>query len=159
MTYTLSEIAAMLGVAAPDAPERHISVLLTDSRSLTNPSETLFFALRTPQNDGHRFVEGLYKSGVRAFVVDKELNGDILSKMSEAVIFTVGNTLDSLQKLASMHRRRFKKPVVGITGSRGKTIVKEWLGYVMMPQLNVVRSPRSFNSQIGVPLSLWNLDN
>lgn len=159
MTYTLSEIAAMLGVAAPDAPERHISVLLTDSRSLTNPSETLFFALRTPQNDGHRFVEGLYKSGVRAFVVDKELNGDILSKMSDAVIFTVGNTLDSLQKLASMHRRRFKKPVVGITGSRGKTIVKEWLGYVMMPQLNVVRSPRSFNSQIGVPLSLWNLDN
>lgn len=128
-----------------------INWLLTDSRSLCFPLETLFFALVTPRGDGHRYIPQLYRSGVRAFVVQEVPQGDYPG----AAFLLVSNTLSALQRLAERHRDRYSVPVVGITGSNGKTIVKEWLYQMLCPHFAVTRSPRSYNSQIGVPLSVW----
>jgi len=127
--------------------------LLTDSRSLASPEDTLFFALVTQQGDGHRYVEQLYQRGVRAFVVQRqpvELHDD-------AVYYLVSDTLEALQRIAGAHRAQFDIPIVGIAGSNGKTTVKEWLFQMLSPDRVVTRSPRSYNSQVGVPLSVWNL--
>ena len=159
MKYTTYEIAAVLGcdVKQLHDPEAVVSQLLTDSRSLTYARETLFFALRTHNNDGHHYVAQLYERGVRNFVVD---NLNCVNKdMTDANYLVVDNTLEALQSLATHHRRRFRHlPVIGITGSRGKTTVKEWLFQLMRDDYTIVRSPRSYNSQIGVPLSLWDID-
>lgn len=132
---------------------QHIAQLLTDSRRLTFPAETAFVALRSLKNDGHRYIPDLIKRGVRFFITDH-----LPEVQSEQIVFlVVSDTLRALQKLAAEWRSRFEFPVVGITGSNGKTVVKEWLYQVLMPQFSVVRSPRSYNSQIGVPLSLFQL--
>ena len=128
-----------------------VNWLLTDSRSLCFPGETLFFAIVTPRGDGHRFIPQLYRSGVRAFVVNQVPQGDFPG----AAFLVVGDTRSALQRLAERHRERFAVPVVGITGSNGKTTVKEWLYQMLSGQFAVTRSPRSYNSQIGVPLSVW----
>lgn len=127
--------------------------LLTDSRSLCFPRETLFFAIVTPRGDGHRYIPQLYRSGVRAFVVEQVPQGDY----PEAAFLVVQDTRRALQRLAERHRERFNVPVIGITGSNGKTIVKEWLYQMLCDRYAVTRSPRSYNSQIGVPLSVWAL--
>lgn len=134
-----------------------VSTLLTDSRSLLEPEGTLFFALRTASGDGHKYIRDLYGRGVRAFVVDT-LPDDI-NEMPEASFLKVKSPLGALQTLAARHRRETACPVIAITGSRGKTTVKEWLYRILSPGLRVVRSPRSFNSQTGVPLSLWQIDS
>jgi len=157
MNCSYSEISGMLGIPAPGV-DGTVSCLLTDSRSLTYPDETLFFALRTRSNDGHRFIAPLYSAGVRAFVVDSVPDGAGLM-FPGAVFFSVPNTLKALQTVAAGSRARFDIPVVGVTGSRGKTTVKEWLYQLMTADREIVRSPRSFNSQIGVPLSLWAIDS
>jgi len=133
--------------------EEMVSVnwLLTDSRSLCFPGETLFFAIVTPRGDGHRFVPQLYRNGVRAFVVNEVPKGDYPG----ASFLVVGDTLSALQRLAERHRERYNIPVIGITGSNGKTTVKEWLYQMLSADYAVTRSPRSYNSQIGVPLSVW----
>ena len=156
MKYAIKEIASVLRVDYSRLydDECFVSELLTDSRSLTNPAETLFFALRTANNDGHHYVEPLYEKGVRNFVVDS-LNDIPSQLLGKANMLLVDNTLDALQSLATYHRRRFFIPVIGITGSRGKTTVKEWLYQLLKDDYHIVRSPRSYNSQIGVPLSLW----
>lgn len=159
MSYQLSEIANIIGAKFSSQQNQVITRLLTDSRSLTDASQTLFFALSTQQNDGHRFIERLYKAGVRAFVVKSDMVAGMTAAMSDAVFLGVADTLAALQTLAAVHRGRFSMPVIGITGSRGKTVVKEWLNHVLMADRSVVRSPRSYNSQIGVPLSLWNLSD
>lgn len=157
MTYDISTIASWLGLPRPER-EMAISRLLTDSRSLTDPSETLFFALRTPSGDGHKYIKELYAKWVRAFVVE-QLPADI-SELTDAVFLVVPSPLDALQKIAGRHREQCKDTkVIGITGSQGKTTVKEWLYTLMRAQgLKVARSPRSYNSQTGVPLSLWEID-
>lgn len=156
MRYGIKQIASVLGVSGNVPGSAGISILLTDSRKLTNPSETLFFALETKNNDAHTFVSELYEAGVRNFVVSK-LSPEWAS-FTDANFLKVKNTLFALQKLASFHRNHFNIPVIGITGSNGKTVVKEWLYQLLEKNYNIVRSPRSYNSQIGVPLSVWQLD-
>ncbi|MDO6392371.1 bifunctional UDP-N-acetylmuramoyl-tripeptide:D-alanyl-D-alanine ligase/alanine racemase [Pontibacter sp. BT731] len=136
-----------------DSPVVH---LLTDSRKLSQPAGTLFFAIRGRHNDGHVYLEQLYMLGVRQFVVE-ELAG-VEQLYPEAGILQVRSSLEALQAVAAWHRAQFRIPVLGITGSNGKTTVKEWLAQLLSPEELVVKSPRSYNSQIGVPLSVWQLD-
>jgi alanine racemase len=159
MKYSIKEIASVLHFDENQLGNKEaiVSHLLTDSRSLTYPEETLFFAIRTKNNDGHHYIEQLYNKGVRNFVVET-LDG-IPANFDDANFLLVGSTLDALQSLATYHRRRFDIPVIGITGSRGKTTLKEWLYQLLRDDYRIVRSPRSFNSQIGVPLSLWDIDD
>jgi alanine racemase len=131
--------------------------LLTDSRSLCFPEQTLFFALRSKRNDGHKFIDELYRRGVRSFVVEQE-PADYQTAYPDANFLKVPSPLAALQRLAERHRDEFDIPVVGITGSNGKTWVKEWLHQILMPTMKVTRSPKSYNSQIGVPLSVWLLN-
>ena len=156
MKYSIFEIAGMLDADPSGLHEAEVDILLTDSRSLTYPERSLFFALHTPSNDGHRYLAQLYDKGVRNFVVE-HIPEDGSGKDANYII--VDDTTAALQKLASAHRRRFHIPVVGITGSRGKTVVKEWLYQLLRDDYRIVRSPRSYNSQIGVPLSLWDIDD
>lgn len=133
----------------------NIRILLTDSRSLSEPAVSVFFALCTAHDDGHRYILDLYEKGVRYFVVQHDFEG--MDRMPLAHCFRVEDTLDALQQVAAEHRCLFDLPVVGITGSNGKTIVKEWLYQLLHDRFAIVRSPRSYNSQTGVPLSVWQL--
>lgn len=158
MPYTLNQISNILNLPAPKTEgKRNISVLLTDSRSLTNPEETLFFALRTSTGNGHRYISHLYEQGVRAFCVESGAAETKSSELADATFLEVESPLDALQALGRHHRCQFDIPVVGITGSRGKTTVKEWLYTLLSDDYDIVRSPRSYNSQIGVPLSIWEM--
>lgn len=154
--YTIQAIAAVLKADAIVTDNRPISWLLTDSRSSFFPEESLFFALKTSRNDGHRYIGDLYKRGIRHFVVSDPTVQP--ADLPGASILRVPDTLLALQQLAAAHRRRFDCPIWAITGSNGKTIVKEWLWQLLRTDVNVERSPRSYNSQIGVPLSVWQLD-
>ncbi len=156
MNYTISQIADILRLPQPMLPLASIDTLLTDSRSLTYPESSLFFALRTRNNDGHRYLQGLYNKGVRNFVV--EYVPMLMQTISDANFLIVPDVTAALQSIARHHRKQFSAPVVGITGSRGKTTVKEWLYQLLQDDFNIVRSPRSYNSQIGVPLSIWEMD-
>ena len=151
--YTTLEIASFIGAKADGLHGREIDWLLTDSRSLCYPESTLFFAIKTDVGNGHLYIADLYQRGVRAFVVSEDVEGDF----PEADFLRVQNTLFALQSLAAWHRSRFDIPVIGITGSNGKTVVKEWLYQLLAPDFTVTRSPRSYNSQTGVPLSVWGL--
>jgi len=155
MNYTISQISKIVGAEACINTDSPISVLLTDSRSLSDPKGSIFFALVTEQNDGHRYIRDLYQQGVRAFVVQTKADAD---EMKEAAFLQVADTLQALQTLAAFHRQQFNIPVIGITGSNGKTIVKEWLYQLLHNEFNIVRSPRSYNSQTGVPLSVWQIN-
>lgn len=148
-------IAQLLGAHPDSVPDTDIHWLLTDSRSLSFPSGTLFFALKTSRNDGHRYIAELYRQNLRYFVVS-ELHPDF-ETLTDAVFLLVTDTLEALQTLAAAHRAAFNLPVIGITGSNGKTVVKEWLYQLLHTDYRIVRSPRSYNSQIGVPLSVWAL--
>ncbi|MEG0011809.1 MAG: bifunctional UDP-N-acetylmuramoyl-tripeptide:D-alanyl-D-alanine ligase/alanine racemase [Muribaculaceae bacterium] len=157
MNYLIKKIAKILNISSSKLKDATISTLLTDSRSLTYPEESLFFAIRTKNNDGHNYIAQLYQRGVRNFVVD---NGfERASEFPEANFLVVKDTTNALQMIAAYHRKRFSLPVIGITGSRGKTTVKEWLNQLLQEDYNIVRSPRSYNSQIGVPLSLWKIED
>lgn len=135
-----------------DGTDATITSILTDSRSLTSPHHTLFVALETASGNGHDYISSLYNAGVRAFIVSR--NRSLLPPIPDASLIIVDNTLDALQKLAIRKKGNIDK-VIAITGSRGKTDMKEWL-YILLsdPKTSVARSPRSFNSQIGVPLSM-----
>ncbi len=133
--------------------------LLTDSRKLSQPAGTLFFAIRGKYNNGHQHLTQLYNNGVRQFIVEQGSEQELQEQLPEANIILVGNSLLALQQVAAWHRAQFKLPVFGITGSNGKTIVKEWLAQVLSPEERVVKSPRSYNSQLGVPLSVWQIND
>ena len=152
--YTISEIAAIIN-AKTAASAVTIEHILVDSRRLLFPDTTLFFALKGPRRDGSIFVEELYNKSVHCFVVDEDFNPGKIKKIADAVFLQVPNVLQALHTLTAHHRSRFSFPVIGITGSNGKTIVKEWLYQLLQPGYNVIRSPRSYNSQIGVPQSIW----
>lgn len=156
MSYTIKVISEKIAAKRIGNREAEIDWLLTDSRSLSFPEETLFFALRTRGNDGANYLPELYARGVRNFVVADLPEEESLLK--EANYLVVPNPLKALQKLAELHREQFQIPVIGITGSNGKTIVKEWLHQLLSPTWSVIRSPRSYNSQIGVPLSVWQMN-
>lgn len=129
----------------------HISI---DSRSLQNGSQTLFFALSGINNDAHLFIQELIEKGVRNFVVEYIPENCI----NKANFLTVKNTRKALQEVAAFYRNRFHFPVIGLTGSNGKTIVKEWLNFLLSPDYNIIRSPKSYNSQVGVPLSVISIN-
>lgn len=156
MTYQIENITTLIGARRYGEAETSVEWLLTDSRSLSFPETSLFFALRTRFGDGHRYVADLYRRGVRSFVVGV-LPEEWQTQYPEANFLVVVSPLKALQRLAERHRDAFSLPVVGITGSNGKTVVKEWLYQLLSPSYNVCRSPRSYNSQIGVPLSVWQL--
>ncbi|MCX6317890.1 MAG: alanine racemase [Bacteroidetes bacterium] len=154
MKYTIQHIARIISATATVRQDTIIEQLLTDSRRLYAPATSLFFALKGPRQDGHQFIRELYAKGVINFVVSQPVNMD---EYPEANFLQVTNTLDALQQLAAAHRQHFHIPVIGITGSNGKTIVKEWLYQLLHEDFNIVRSPKSYNSQIGVPLSVWGM--
>ena len=158
MTYSIETIAQLLQAKRIGPGEGTVKWLLTDSRSLGFPEETLFFALVTGRGNGHRYINDLYNRGVRHFVVSEHPTDESLQAMPEANFLVVADTLAALQLLAEKHRAQYDIPVVGITGSNGKTVVKEWLSQLLGPDHHVARSPRSYNSQIGVPLSVWQMD-
>lgn len=159
MELDIKEIAKIIGAEDVFCPGKHeITTLLTDSRDLTFPESTLFFALRTGVNDGHHYIATLYNKGVRCFVVDNGSDYDATAYPG-AIFLKVDGTLDALQKLGKYVRERVACPIIGITGSRGKTIIKELLYKSLHTDHKVVRSPRSFNSQTGVPLSVWEISD
>ncbi len=157
MFYYAKDIARILSgtLQGSGNPDAVIKNLLIDSRSITSPETSLFFALKSDRNDGHKFISDAYKNRVRNFVVSalpKEI-----AQFGDANFILVSDTLSALQHLSANHRRKFNVPVLGITGSNGKTIVKEWLFQMMQEDKSVIRSPKSYNSQVGVPLSVWML--
>ena len=158
MNYTIEKITTLIGARRVGTADTQIGWLLTDSRSLCFPEETLFFALRSSRNDGHRYIDDLYRRGVRNFVVTAVPTGSTAGLYADANFLVVPSPLAALQRLAERHRDEFNIPIVGLTGSNGKTMVKEWLYQLLSPQFAVTRSPKSFNSQIGVPLSVWLLN-
>lgn len=157
MHYAIDNITALIGARRFGSQPAEIDWLLTDSRSLAFPETTLFFALRTKLGDGHRYIPDLYRRGVRNFVVG-QVPADRESAYPDANFLLVVSPLKALQRLAERHREEFDVPVIGVTGSNGKTVVKEWLYQLLSPSLHVTRSPRSYNSQVGVPLSVCLLD-
>ncbi len=157
MIYSIEEVITLIGAQRYGSNSAQIGFLLTDSRSLCFPEETLFFALKTDRNDGHHYIPELYRRGVRNFVVSS-VPVDYEHLYPEANFLRVLNPCKALQRLAKCHREEFHIPIVGITGSNGKTMVKEWLYQLLSPQFFVTRSPRSYNSQVGVALSVWLLN-
>lgn len=136
--------------------ENKIRHLLYDSRQLMSAADTLFFAIKSKKNNGHRFIDGLYHEGVRYFVVEEKVN---TNKYADAYFLLVKNSIHALQEITKVHRYMFDIPVIGITGSNGKTIVKEWLYQILKEDKKIVRSPQSYNSQIGVPMSVWQMND
>ena len=155
MSYSIQHIAAVIGADAAIVADMPVRQLILDSRKVYAASSSLFFAIKGPRRDGHQFIAELYKKGVRNFVVSSVINQSLFP---EANFLLVKDTLLALQELAAFHRRQFAIPIVGITGSNGKTIVKEWLYQLLQDDRQIVRSPKSYNSQVGVPLSIWQIN-
>lgn len=155
-SYTIQQIAELLNVPSFAVKyDTSISSLLVDSRTVTSPQTSLFFAL-TAQRNGHEFIKDAYANGIRSFVIS---DPQYLNFYHDANFLLVSDTLTALQQLVAAHRSKFNPEVIGITGSNGKTVVKEWLFQLLSSDFNIVRSPKSFNSQIGVPLSVWQLNS
>jgi len=159
MEYSMRYIGQITGgkwlqLASDDS----IGQLLLDSRRLIFPATSLFFALKGPRRDGSQFVGELYKRGVRNFVVEGGKSSMKIEDLPDANILVVPDALAALQHLVAVHRSKFSLPVIGITGSNGKTIVKEWLNQLLQANYHIVRSPKSYNSQTGVPLSVWQME-
>jgi Alr-MurF fusion protein len=150
--YPISEIQQIIGARGTILKNDIIGTLLTDSRRITSASDGLFFALSGRRN-GHEFIAEAYAAGVRNFVVRRQTE----IRMPEANFLLVDDVLLAIQKLAAYHRARFGLEVIGITGSNGKTIVKEWLYQLLVADKTIVRNPKSYNSQLGVPLSVWQI--
>lgn len=153
LDFTSHAIAETLNV--PAGLDSHFSAVSIDSRKVYSPEQTLFIALKGQRTDGHKFIGTLYNQGVRGFVVEQEPNKEDFPK---AIFFRVKNAVQALQKIATAHRNKFDLPVIAITGSNGKTTVKEWLYEILNKDFNIVRSPKSYNSQIGVPLSVLEIE-
>lgn len=155
--FSLKEIALITGgklYAPADFTDKRIEQVITDSRLFFQKEKALFFALKGPRNNGHSYIPGLISRGANAFVVSEP---DVIT--DTAAFILVKNTTTALQQLAASYRSRFSYPVAGITGSNGKTIVKEWLFELLSGENRIVRSPKSYNSQTGVPLSVLLMDS
>lgn len=154
--YRISEIAEMSDGLLVGRPDSEVCRLLMDSRLLSFPDDTLFIAVKSSRDDGHKYIDDLYRRNVRNFMISTDASA--FAEYKDANFIVVKDTVKALQRLTAMHRKRFNAPVVGITGSNGKTIVKEWLYQLLHEDYHITRSPRSYNSQIGVPLSVWEMD-
>jgi alanine racemase len=156
-SYPLQQLAEVLGVDCRIGNEgaSAISFLITDSRKIVDPEHSLFFAIKGERHDGHKYIADLYAQGVRNFVISDE---SVVEQVPQANFILVMSPLQAMQQLAAWHRSKFSVPVISVTGSNGKTIVKEWLYQLLREDYSIVRSPKSYNSQIGVPLSLWQME-
>ncbi len=154
MSYPISHIATIVNAEATVVNDSIVEHLLVDSRKISSPGTSLFFAIKGPRRDGQQYIPELYKKGVVNFVISQEVD---YGAYPGANFLLVEDTLQSLQQIASYHRQQFDIPVIGITGSNGKTIVKEWLYQLLHEEHTIVRSPKSYNSQTGVPLSVWHM--
>ena len=155
MFYSVKQIASVIAADMSADSNLQVEHLLTDSRKIILPKTSLFFALKSARRNGQDFVADVYERKVRCFVVERNFD---YCAYPDAIFLLVDNVLIALQQLVSHHRAQFDYPVIGITGSNGKTIVKEWLNELLETDYQIVRSPRSYNSQIGVPLSVWEMD-
>lgn len=153
MNYSVEQLAEITSASIHGPTERIIERVFFDSRRITQPKNALFAALKTPQNDGHRYIADAYARGIRCFIVE-HLPDEV---PEDATYLTVQNSLEALQKIATHHRKSHKGPLVAITGSNGKTIVKEWVSTLLSHFDKVAKTPASYNSQIGVALSLLRL--
>lgn len=158
-SFSFSDISGILKVQPlQQISDPVIESLLTDSRKIVFPSQTAFFALSTRQVNANDFIFSLYEKGVRCFVTDNRFETHKIKNLPEANLLLVPDVLEALQITAAAHRHIFHYPVLGITGSNGKTIVKEWLSQLLGSKYNIVKNPRSYNSQVGVPLSVWQMN-
>lgn len=156
--YSLEQIAQIVGgrLLNERFSQFQIHDIIIDSRQLISTDRCVFFALVGNRNNGHKYIKELYNRGLRAFVISE--TPDDIDSMPDAAFILVEDTLAALQSLTAFHRKQFEIPVIGITGSNGKTIVKEWLFQILSPDRSVIRSPKSYNSQVGVPLSVWQMN-
>ena len=159
MHYTIKQIAAILNAQFLQENksannESSIEHLLIDSRKIIFPESSVFIAIKGERNDGHAYIQDVYDAGVRNFIIETYNYTSLIN----ANIIVVPNTLDALQNLAAYHRSQFQIPIIGISGSNGKTIVKEWLYQILKDKFHIARNPKSYNSQVGVPLSVWQLN-
>ena len=154
--YTIKFICEVLKVTAFKSNDlsSKISELVYDSRKVNNPEESLFFALKATR-DGHDFIPDAYEKGIRSFVISNSI--PFLNDKTDVNVILVSDVLEFMQTLVTYHRKQFNIPIIGITGSNGKSIVKAWLYQLLVPEKKVYQSPKSYNSQLGVALSLWNL--
>ena len=136
-----------------DDPIRFLSI---DSRKITTAQNTLFFAIPGERNDGHKYINNLIEKGVKNFVISTA--SSIKNTDPNINFILVKNVIDALQSLAAYHRNQFQIKTIGITGSNGKTIVKEWLSQLLDKEFEIIKSPKSYNSQVGVPLSVWSIN-
>jgi Alr-MurF fusion protein len=156
--HTINQISKIIHAKIVGNDSYEIQKLLIDSRQLTDATHSVFIALNSNRNDAHQYVYELYKKGVKTFIVNyipkncEEIKNDIC-------FLIVENSLKALQQLATYHREQFSIPIIAITGSNGKTIVKEWLYQLLKSDYIIARSPKSYNSQVGVPLSIWQLNS
>ena len=153
MLYTITKISDIINAKLVGKEDCDIEYLLIDSRSIISITNTLFFAISGDRHNGHDFISDLYDKGIRNFVV--EFLPENHFSFPKANFLIVKNSLEALQVLVSKHRKAFNYPVVGITGSNGKTIVKEWFFHILQGKKQIIRNPKSYNSQVGVPLSVW----
>ncbi len=157
--YRISQIASVIKAKTFSTNvDGQIEHILLDSRKLLFPSTSIFFALDGQRRKGSQFVDELYQKGVKCFVVDEHVDEQDIRKYPDAAFLQVAKVLQALHVLTAYHRQQFNFPVIGITGSNGKTIVKEWLYQLLLHDFHIVRSPKSYNSQIGVPLSIWQMN-
>lgn len=156
MIYTFQKITQIIeGKTLVNENNLTITEIAIDSRKILNPYHSIFFAIKGPRNNGHLHIEEAYNKGIRNFIVSEIID---FSKFPGCCVYVVNDTLAALQTFIAYHRSVFKIPVIGITGSNGKTIIKEWLYQLLSPEKKIIRSPKSFNSQVGVPISVWNMN-
>lgn len=159
MQYFIHDIAGIISGELiqefAESKEKPIQHLLIDSRKVIYPESSVFIAINGERNNGHQYLKDAYAAGIRNFIIEEDAD---LGPLENSTVIKVKNSLEALQMLAAFHRSQYKCPVVAITGSNGKTIVKEWLHALLKDDLNIIRSPKSFNSQVGVPLSVWGMN-
>lgn len=157
MHYTGEQLQSLLPCRASQlhSPQAVVTAVVFDSRQVLENDKSIFVAIKTEKNDGHFFVEDAYKKGIRNFIVE---SSEKVEPFSDVNFFVVENSVEALQTLAAFHRKQFTGPVIAITGSNGKTIVKEWLYKLLRDDFTIHRSPRSFNSQLGVAVSLLGIE-
>ncbi len=153
--YTIQQIAEIVGgTVYGTSHSDKILYLVIDSRKIIFPGSSIFFAVKGPHHDGHQYIQKAIESGIQHFIISDPV---IMDQHPGCCFILVKDTLSALQKLAGHHREQFNIPIVGIVGSNGKTIVKDWLSHILSAPYNVCKNPKSYNSQVGVPISVWNL--
>jgi len=156
MSYSVIDIAKECKAKIIGRQDNFIKYISADSRSIANYKECLFFAIKGKNLDGHNYINELIEKGVLCFIIS---DTNFIVEKSNLTFIIVDNVVEAMQQIAAMHRHRFNIKLIAVTGSNGKTIVKEWLSFLLGNRFNVTRSPRSFNSQIGVPLSVWEIND